>query len=76
MKLSEWRKARGLSQQQVADLLKIGQSRVHRIENGQVMPRPPTVIAIIEMTGGAVTANDFYDLPENQADPSLSGPAP
>jgi transcriptional regulator with XRE-family HTH domain len=67
MKLVEWRKAKRKSQTAVAERLGVSQSQIHRIETGQHVPRPALMAAIVEMTDRKVTANDFYDAPEQAA---------
>lgn len=64
MRLREWRRARGLSQRDLAAALSgrfgvaILQSHVTRWERGS-LPRKAWLVRIAEFTGGRVTANDF-----------------
>lgn len=63
MKLSEWRKSHGFSQAQAATLIEVTQPAYCRYESGRNMPRPEVMARIREVTGGTVTANDFYAAP-------------
>lgn len=63
MKLREWRQAQGLSMEQLGDLIGLTQSSVSRIENGKNRPEWGTLDRIVQVTDGAVTPNDFADLP-------------
>lgn len=64
MKLVTWRKSNGLSQPQLAERLGL-KSRVSvaRYERGRI-PEKNVLERIIELTGGRVTANDWFDVPE------------
>lgn len=59
MRLAEYLKDRKLSDGKFAE--KIGKSRqtVHRYKNGERFPEKDALNKIFEVTGGAVTANDF-----------------
>lgn len=63
MRLRDWREAQMLTQQALAKNLGCAQATVHRWETGHRRPHPHQMIRIVAITGGAVTANDFYDLP-------------
>lgn len=65
MRLAEWRKQQGYSQQQLADLLGIAQPQISRFERAHdpELPKPSTVVRIWSVTKGAVAPNDFYALP-------------
>lgn len=67
MRLAKWRKDREMSQQDVADAIGCTQPYVSAIERsislGGYMPGRTLAIAIYRLTKGAVTPNDFYDLP-------------
>lgn len=59
MKLKEWRIKSGLSQEEMATKLKTTQESVSYWENNEIMPRKDTLQAIMQLTKGKVTANDF-----------------
>lgn len=63
MKLRDWRLAKGLSMEQLGELIGLTQSSVSRIENGKNRPEWGTLDRIVEVTDGQVTPNDFTDLP-------------
>lgn len=65
MKLAVWRRNQGMRQAALADLLGCSQSYVSQIERATdpIVPGPAIMIAIFELTGGAVQPNDFYSLP-------------
>jgi transcriptional regulator with XRE-family HTH domain len=62
MKLAEWRKAKNLKLSDAADLVGVTAVAFGRYERGRV-PDPGRLQKIIEVTDGAVTANDFFDVP-------------
>lgn len=63
--LAEWRKAQGISQQEVAERLSaalgrpVHQPSVFQWESGAVMPGADVAEAIRTMTGGLVTGSSF-----------------
>jgi transcriptional regulator with XRE-family HTH domain len=65
MRLAEWRKQEGYSQQQMAQRLGVSQPVISLAEraNDPQLPQPSTVIAIYVLSRGQVQPNDFYDLP-------------
>jgi DNA-binding XRE family transcriptional regulator len=65
MRLAEWRKQEGYNQQQLADALGVTQPTISYVEraNDPQMPQPDLMRRIYALTRGAVTPNDFYDLP-------------
>lgn len=65
MRLAEWRKQEGYTQQRLADELETAQSWIALIErsNDAKVPAPELMRRIYRLTRGAVTPNDFYDLP-------------
>lgn len=67
MKLIEWRRLHGFSQKQIAERLGIQQSTVAKYEAGKLIPGRDSMMAIAGETGGAVTPNDFFDLPATEA---------
>lgn len=65
MKLAEWRKRNGRTQEWVAAKIDVDQGFVSRIEraiNAQV-PRRDILERIYLLTDGAVEPNDFYPMP-------------
>lgn len=66
MRLVKWRKSRGLTQADLAAKLGVTQPYVSSMERAinPAVPGPPVMIALYELTGGAVQPNDFYDLPD------------
>lgn len=63
-KLRAWREGRGLTGTQLGEKIGITQGQVSRLEKGLHRPDWKTLDNIIELTNGAVTPNDFADLPE------------
>lgn len=75
MKLAAYRKSKGITQQQFAELVGRSQGTVSSWEGGQ-MPDGPALRRIFEVTGGTVTPNDFLDLPGDlPGDPPADGVA-
>lgn len=64
MKLRTWREREKLTLQQLSDRLggTKSKSAIARIETGVSDPDAAFIRAVFDLTGGAVTANDFYDL--------------
>ncbi|MET7389837.1 helix-turn-helix domain-containing protein [Streptomyces sp. NPDC005529] len=75
MTLAELRRARGLTQVQVADLMKMKQSNVSRIERTPVQQRE---LATIQRYPGAVNADLrlIADFGGNKAELGIEAPAP
>jgi len=65
MKLADWLTENELSQTAFAQKIGSSQSQVARFAAGTRMPRKQTMRKIKLVTGGAVTANDFYELDED-----------
>lgn len=65
MKLLDWRKAQNITQTEAAEKIGVTPVSFGRYEGGRV-PEPQTLQKIIEVTGGAVTANDFFEIPNTQ----------
>lgn len=63
MKLAEWKKIQGLTNQELGQMLGAETETARSWVAGEVIPRPEKMRLIHEITDGAVTANDFYDLP-------------
>lgn len=59
MRLIDYRKKHGLTQQQLGDRLNVDQATVARYEAGKRMPQRDELDRIYKLTGGEVTANDF-----------------
>lgn len=66
MTLDDYLKASDLTEEAFAKRLSVSQPAVHRYRNGRI-PTPDVMQKIIEATDGAVTANDFFQLPNNDA---------
>lgn len=62
MKLLDYLREKGLTQQQFGDLIGRSQQAVARYCAARV-PDSDTMKLILAASGGAVTPNDFYDLP-------------
>lgn len=65
VRLVEWRKEKGWTQDELADALDCSQpfvSLIERRSNPQI-PGRDQMIRIHRLTKGAVSPNDFYDLP-------------
>lgn len=60
MKLEEYRRRQNLTLAALGELIGVTDVAVHRYEHGRV-PEPKVLRRIIEATGGAVQANDFFD---------------
>jgi predicted transcriptional regulator len=60
MKLSEYLKKQGLSQQDLAEMLGITQAAVGRYITKGSIPRRPILRKLAEITGNEVTFQDFY----------------
>lgn len=58
MKLQDYRKLRSLTRAELGKMAGITGISVWRIETGRSFPRPATIRAIHDVTGGAVTAAD------------------
>ena len=58
MELKAYRKLRTLTRAELGKLVGITGISVWRIETGRSFPRPNTIRAISDVTGGAVTAAD------------------
>ena len=61
MKLGHWRKANEKTQTWVAEYLGVSQSTVWRYESEVHTPSREVMSKIVEMTGGTVTPNDFFE---------------
>ena len=63
MKLAEWRRNQGMTQQQLADVLGCIVTSVARYETGLRRPEDAVMVKIYQRSGGLVQPNDFYELP-------------
>jgi transcriptional regulator with XRE-family HTH domain len=61
MKLSEWLKNTGTTQEEFAKRLRVRQGVLTRYVTGRQTPRPLRLATITRLTGGAVTFEDFVD---------------
>lgn len=59
MKLCEFRKKARLSQQEVANLIKVDVSTVSKYETKHILPSLPVMVRIRKMTRGEVDMEDF-----------------
>ena len=80
MKLDAYLKTNDISEQKFAEQIGVSQQAVHRYRTGRV-PTPEVMQAIIKVTAGAVTADDFFDTsvpdstPAQPDSPLADGPA-
>jgi transcriptional regulator with XRE-family HTH domain len=63
MRLIDYLKETGQSQQEFAAKIDARQATVSRWCDGSMMPRPAMMARIVAATGGAVTPADFYPAP-------------
>jgi transcriptional regulator with XRE-family HTH domain len=64
-KLKTWRRARRLSQEALGAQLGVSAVAIGRYEMGRV-PEAAVLQKLIDLTGGAITANDFFELPNDE----------
>lgn len=65
MKLSAWLKLKDLTAQQFGERIDRAPSTITRLLRGESVPDKATMLRIVAETEGAVTPNDFFDLPAN-----------
>lgn len=70
MKLDDYLKNQGLTAEAFAAITDISPSNVSKYRSGKLKPKTDAMRKIYAATGGTVTPNDFYDLPE-PAQPGL-----
>jgi transcriptional regulator with XRE-family HTH domain len=63
MNLKTYLKNKNLNDSEFAVLINTSQTAVNRYKLGRRTPSPDVMQRIIDVTGGEVTANDWYDLP-------------
>jgi transcriptional regulator with XRE-family HTH domain len=61
MTLEEWKRARGLTDEALADLLGIERSSVTKIRRGKASPSLAVIKRIRDLTGGAVTGDEWIN---------------
>lgn len=71
--LRAWREANKLSRAQLGERLGVTPVAIGRYEQGRV-PEPAVLQKIIEVSGGEVTANDFFVIPEAPAQDDAETP--
>lgn len=65
MHLADFLDARGISDADFGLSIGVSRQAVHRYRHGRI-PDRTTMAKIIEVTGGAVTANDFFSAPAEE----------
>ena len=66
MKLSQYRAEHGVSVAAMAIAVGVTEVSIYRYERDRI-PDPDAMAALVRVTRGAVTPNDFYNLPEAAA---------
>jgi hypothetical protein len=66
MTLAQWLGDHELSFAEFGRRLGVTTSEARRFALGERIPRRPTMQRVFLVTGGAVTPNDFYDLPSRE----------
>ena len=64
MRLEQYRKEQEKTQGEIANLIGVTQAAVSRYERGKQVPEPDVMSEIHRVTGGLVSANDFYGITE------------
>jgi transcriptional regulator with XRE-family HTH domain len=67
MQLSDYLRQSELTDEAFGELIGRDRSSVYRLKNGQTKPTADVLQAIVHATEGAVTPNDFFDLPDAAA---------
>lgn len=75
MRIGEYLTMNGLTQRQMAEALDVHTLTVNRWANSRALPGRKDMVRIFVWTHGAVTPNDFYDLPDLDALQARSHPA-
>lgn len=60
MKLNSWMEREKLGNEAMGALIGVHPVSVSKYRQGKMVPRPGLMAKIIELTGGDVTANDFF----------------
>lgn len=66
MTLDDYLKSTDQTEDAFAKRISVSQPAVHRYRNGRI-PTPDVMQKIVDATGGQVTPNDFFGLPEAKA---------
>ena len=66
MKLDRYLRIHEMSERQFAELLGVSFQAVNNYRRGLRIPAPPIMRRIYEVTGGAVTPADFFDMPDRE----------
>lgn len=74
MKLARYLETQEMTDADFARLIGVERQAVHRYRTGQRIPTKEILTKIFDSTGGAVSANDFFDLSAAPA-PSKTGEA-
>ena len=61
MKLKDWLSMNGLSHKQFSEMVGLDRTQVGRMVRGGYWPERSTAIAIMDVTGGSVTPEDFLE---------------
>lgn len=67
MRLSDYLEKNRLTQTEFAKLIDADQGQIARYISGDRLPRRDVMQKIIDATAGAVTPNDFFDVPADPA---------
>ena len=59
MRLSDWRKSKGLKQEDISDQIDVTVSQYSKIERGETFTSPAVAEKIQALTNGEVTATDL-----------------
>lgn len=60
MKLTDYMKSRSITDSDMASMVPCSEGAVRKWRYGERVPRGDQIRRIAELTGGEVTANDFY----------------
>ncbi len=71
MRFAEYLATHNHSDAEFAALIGVTRQAVHRYKTGERVPDQAIMASIFEVTGGAVTPNDFFNIPA----PSKTGEA-
>lgn len=67
MKLADYMNLHGFGPSEMARRLNVNHATVIRYRDGGRVPEPEVMRRIVEVTEGAVTPNDFFGLPREEA---------